>query len=171
MIIDVDKKIEELSNTVCDICEHFPLILKYGIQCDHITELGVREVGSLWGWIGSRPKTIRCYDKEESVNIVHARDTAESLGIDFQFYLANVHDVEIEETDLLFIDTDHAYYNMKTELTLHGNKARKFIMFHDTAWAEDMNQAIQEFMQDNPHWVDEEEVTNNHGMKIIKRLS
>jgi hypothetical protein len=33
-----------------------------------------------------------------------------------------------------------------------------------------MNVAIKEFMEANPHWVDEEEVLNNHGFKIIKRI-
>jgi hypothetical protein len=169
MIINVEQKIEELSNSGCDICEHFPLMLKYGKQCEHITEMGVRNVVSTWGWIGSNPKKLICYDIRRSSEVQDAIDTAADLGLDFTFHEADTRIIEIEETDLLFIDTEHTYDQMQKELELHGNKARKFIIFHDTAYCHEMNVAIKEFMEANPHWVDEEEVTNNNGFKIIKR--
>ena len=170
MITNVEQRIEELSNSGCDICEHFPLMLKYGKQCEHITEMGVRNVVSTWGWIGSNPKKLICYDYRRSNEIQDAIDTAAELGLDFTFHEADTRAIEIEETDLLFIDTEHTYEQIQKELELHGNKARKFIVFHDTAWAHDMNRAIKEFMEANPHWVNEEEVTNNNGFKIIKRI-
>jgi hypothetical protein len=169
MILNVEQRIEELSNSGCDICEHFPLMLKYGKQCEHITEMGVRNVVSTWGWIGSNPKKLICYDYRRSAEIQDAIDTAADLGLDFTFHEADTRVIEIEETDLLFIDTEHTYDQMQKELELHGNKARKFIIFHDTAYCHEMNVAIKEFMEANPHWVDEEEVTNNNGFKIIKR--
>lgn len=168
MIIDADKKVEELSKEGCDICEHFPLMLKYGKQCDHITEMGVRGVVSTWGWIASKPKKIVCYDIIDC-NIQDAINTASNLGIDFSFHVADTREIEIEETDLLFIDTEHNYEQMQKELELHGNKARKFLVFHDTAWAHDMNKAIAEFMEANQHWVECETVENNNGFRIIKR--
>ena len=42
MIYDLEKQFETLKNTPSDINEHFPAILKYGSECDHITEMGVR---------------------------------------------------------------------------------------------------------------------------------
>ena len=169
MILNVEQRIEELSNSGCDICEHFPLMLKYGKQCEHITEMGVRNVVSTLGWIGSNPKKLICYDIRRSNEVQDAIDTAADLGLDFTFHEADTRIIEIEETDLLFIDTEHTYDQMQKELELHGNKARKFIIFHDTAYCHEMNVAIKEFMEANPHWVDEEEVTNNNGFKIIKR--
>jgi hypothetical protein len=168
MILNPEQKVEELSEQGCDICEHFPLMLKYGKQCEHITEMGVRGVVSTWGWIASNPKKLVCYDIQPC-SVDEATDTCAALGIDFSFHVADTREIEIEETDLLFIDTEHTYDQIQKELELHGNKARKFIIFHDTAWAHDMNRAIKEFMEANPHWVDEEEVTNNNGFKIIKR--
>lgn len=173
MIIDVDKKVEELAARThedCDICEHFPLIEKYGKQCEHITEFGVRSIVSTWGWVAARPKTLICYDKDIPTHLQDIYDTAASVGVNFEFHQGDTREIEIVETDLLFIDTDHSYEQMNIELNLHGNKARKFLVFHDTEWAVDMNRAIKEFMEANPHWVDEEEVTNNNGFKIIKRV-
>ena len=48
--------------------------------------------------------------------------------IDFLFTEADVLKIEIEETDLLFIDTYHAYQQIKGEFELHGNKAKKYII-------------------------------------------
>ena len=169
MIIDVTEKIEQLSNFNSDINEHFPIMLKYGKECEHITEVGVRDVVSTWGWVGCNPKKLICYDIRTSENINDVYDTTKELGIDFQFIEKSTLEIEIEETDLLFIDTEHNYDQMKGELDLHGNKAKKYIAFHDTEWANEMNKAIEEFMEENPHWVECETLTNNNGFRVIKR--
>jgi hypothetical protein len=170
MIIDVNEKIEQFSSETSDINEHFPLMLKYGKECEHITEFGVRDVVSTWGWVGCNPKKLICYDIRTSNNINDVYDTTKELGIDFEFIEKSTLEIEIEETDLLFIDTEHNYNQMKGELELHGNKARKYIVFHDTAWANEMNKAIEEFMEVNLHWVECETVTNNNGFRVIKRV-
>jgi hypothetical protein len=170
MIIDVIQKIKELSNESSDINEHFSIMLKYGKECEHITEFGVRNVVSTWAWVGSNPKKLICYDIITSSKIHDIYDTTKELGIDFQFIEASTLEIEIEETDLLFIDTEHNYDQMKGELGLHGNKARKYIAFHDTGWATQMNKAITEFMEVNLHWVECETVTNNNGFRVIKRV-
>lgn len=175
MVVNTEGKIKELEQIQgLDIGEHFGLIHKYGSQCNHITEFGVRSIVSTWGWLNARPKKFVCYDlvhpNEVGGRIEDVYDTAESLGIDFSFCLGDTREVEIEETDLLFIDTNHTYSHMKVELEVSGNKARKFLVFHDTAWAHDMCKAIDEFRQLNPHWVIEEQVTNNNGFTILKRI-
>src|SRR5207249_1177870 len=50
----------------------------------------------------------------------------------FDFHQADVRQVEIEETDLLFLDTWHVYEQLKEELRLHAAKARRWIVLHDT---------------------------------------
>jgi hypothetical protein len=40
--------------------------------------------------------------------------------------------VDIEETDLLFIDTRHDYDQLREELRRHADKVRKYIVLHDT---------------------------------------
>src|SRR5262249_50913089 len=45
---------------------------------------------------------------------------------------ADVLKIEIEPTDLLFIDTWHVYEQLKCELMLHAGKALRFIALHDT---------------------------------------
>ena len=95
-------------------------------------------------------------------------------------------DIEIEETDLLFLDTWHAYKQLKAELELHSPKVRKYIVFHDTTTYGDIDEtnyeilgsewkgegigiwrAIEEFLQSNPEWELIERFTNCNGLTII----
>ena len=64
------------------------------------------------------------------ISVDNAIDTCADLGIDFSFHVADTRKIEIEETDLLFIDTEHNYEQIQKELELHGNKARKFILVY-----------------------------------------
>jgi hypothetical protein len=129
------------------------------------------------------PKKLISYDIDPLENWnIKTEDLIElgkENGIDFQFKLGNTLEIEIEETDLLFLDTDHTYNQVKGELSLHGNKSKKFIVFHDTTTFEfrGMNgdtiglwPAIEEFIKENPHWVICERFYNNNGLTILKRI-
>ena len=48
-MIDLEQRINQLFQTPSDINEHLPTIIKYGQECDHITEMGVRGIVSTWG--------------------------------------------------------------------------------------------------------------------------
>ena len=193
MILDLEKKVNELYQTPSDINEHIPTIIKYGFECDHITEMGVRGIVSTWGWLATQPSKLVAYDIQNPSNwggsLQDVEDTAKHVGTDFTFHLANVLEVDIEETDLLFIDTWHAYKQLKAELDLHASKVRKYICFHDTttyatrdedayeSWGDEWKgdgtgiwKAIEEFLDSNPEWEMEERFTNNNGFTIIKKV-
>lgn len=193
MIIDLENQVNILYNTPSDINEHFPAIIEYGQQCDHITEMGVRGIISTWGWLATNPKKLVAYDIQDpstwGSSLQDVRDTAQSIGTEFEFHLANVLEVEIEETDLLFLDTWHSYKQLKAELVLHVSKVQKYICFHDTTsyadhdetsyevWGDDWKaegigiwKAIEEFLESNPEWELEKRFTNNNGFTIIKKI-
>jgi hypothetical protein len=193
MIQDLEKLINNLYNTPSDINEHIPTLIKYGSECDHITEMGVRWVVSTWAFLGTSPKILKSYDMQDpstwNVDIKDVYDTAEQYGIDFSFTQANVLDIEIEETDLLFLDTWHAYKQLKAELELHASKVKKYIVFHDTTsfatcdeksyeslgeeWIGDQKGiwlAIEEFLYSNPEWKLIERFENNNGLTIIGKI-
>jgi hypothetical protein len=102
---------------------------------------------------------------------------------DFSFVLADSLSVEIEETDLLFIDSLHVYSQLKKELELHSGKVRKYIGFHDTAtwgfvdeYPENDNvgsvgliKAIEEFLSLNKNWKIDYETHLNNGLLVIKK--
>jgi hypothetical protein len=168
---------------VSDINEHLPTLKRYAEDCEHITEMGVREANSTFGFLMGKPKVMISIDilpleqfgNEESA----IKKIASDNGVDFHFILANTLEIEIGETDLLFLDTDHTYEQVKKELSLHGNKSKKYIIFHDTTtfanggfekdeigiWS-----AIEEFIDMNPHWIINEKFENNNGLTILKRI-
>ncbi len=169
-------------STASDINEHLPVLKKYSTECSHITEMGVRWVVSTYAFIAGFPKTLI------SIDIVHPDgyregfiEEIEKLAADnkvnFKFKLGNTLDIDIDETDLLFIDTLHTYDQLKAELAKHGNKSRKYIILHDTVTFGERGEngqsgllpAMSEFIAENPHWQVWEHFTNNNGLTVLKR--
>jgi|TARA_R110001592_G_scaffold104658_1_gene294386 hypothetical protein len=193
-MIDLEKKVTQLFNTPSDINEHIPTIIKYGQECDHITEMGVRWVVSTWVWLACAPKKLISYDlynpSHWGADITPIEKTAEAYGLDFEFREQDVLKLDMEETDLLFIDTWHAYDQLKKELELHADKVKKYICFHDTtlfeykdeplhhenSWGKETSgkgiwPAIEEFLEENKNtWRLKERFTNNNGLTIIERI-
>jgi len=179
---EIEEKYVNRCNTKGDINEHIYTLRQYALECNHITELGVWKINSTWGLLAGYPKKMISIDKtdpkEYGSNINQVYDIVKPI-IDFKFIQASTLDIEIEETDLLFIDTWHVYRQLKAELTLHGNKARKYIIMHDTqtyGWHNSggggfgLKKAIDEFMEENKHWVVDKIFTNNNGLTILKRV-
>ena len=177
-------QLQELYNEKCsipsDIHEHLPTLKRYAEECDHVTEMGVRWVVSTYALLMGKPKKMISYD----INGINWQPIAEMVKGDteFEFKVANTLHLEIEETDLLFIDTLHNYNQLKGELEIHGNKANKYLVFHDTTSFEYFGEsyngnmgergiwyAIEEFLENNTNWVLHERFTNNNGLTILKR--
>lgn len=116
-------------------------LLKYGSECQHITEFGVRWVESTFSFILAKPKKLISMDLDHpsiyinfngAENLEKAFECAKECNVDFTFKIANSLETTIEPTDLLFIDTQHSYLHLKYELYLHHNKVNKYIIMHDT---------------------------------------
>ena len=186
----IDSLYEHFRSIPGDINEHMETLKEYTKKCDHVTEMGARWGCSTFSFLTGRPKKFVSYDINMSENIITAINLAIKENIDFTFLKNNVLDVEIDETDLLFIDTWHKYGQLKEELKLHSNKVKKYLIFHDTEsyeykdepdWGglyKDVRElstektgiwpAIQELIDDGD-WVIEKRFTNNNGLTILKR--
>lgn len=180
------KYFDNLCKQQSDINEHLETLVKYGEVCDHITEMGVRSCVSTWSFLVARPNTIVSYDIQNppSANIKSVKDTAKDIGVDFSFIKASTIDIEIEYTDLLFIDTHHSYAQLQKELALHSSKANKYIIMHDTVLFGRVDQynsppsekqglytALEEFLDLNKNWQIKEHYTNNNGLTIMERVN
>ncbi len=161
-----------------DINEHMPTLQKYASECKHITEMGVRTVVSTWAFLEAKPKKLVSIDINDCP-ISQAQNLAKDAGIDFAFIRGDTRKIEIEETDLLFIDTWHVYEQLQKELELHANKAKKYIILHDTTTfgvrGEDPNQlglwpAVEEFLNTNTNWKLRERFYNNNGLTVLERI-
>ena len=165
-------------NMSWDIHEHLPTLRRYASLCHHVTEMGVEKGGSTRAFLMARPETLISIDispmsQEVKKLIPMVQDT------NWEYKQVDNLTITIDETDLLFIDTFHTYGQLIRELSLHGNKARKYIILHDTStWGyfshqgdRGLIQAINEFLNDNHEWAIKEMFDNNNGLVILGRKS
>ncbi len=186
-----------------DINTHIPHLKRLAQECSSAVEIGIRSMVSSWGvlqGLAESPSADRSYigidlndPPTEKLNL--ARQLAEANGIHYQFWRGNDMDIEIEPTDLLFIDSLHTYCHLTYELEKFASKVNKYIALHDTSapWGEcDDNQyhgdrseyppstdrtkrglwpAVLDFLTRHPEWSLNERHFNNHGFTVLKRRS
>jgi len=161
----------------CDINKHLPTLKDYASKVNHITEFGVRRGMSTSAFLAGSPKTLISYDIDGGRFKNYKKYKRLAKNINFKFVIADVLKVKIDETDILFIDTYHTYKQLTKELKLHGNKARKYMIFHDTVTfghtGEDKKSpglllALEEFLKKNSHWKIEKVFNYNNGLTILR---
>lgn len=182
----VEEKYHYLRNVPSDINEHFYTIKSYTEECDSVLELGVRWVVASWAFLAGKPKVYMGFDIEHpskfGASLDELKKGAEQQGTQFDFILGDDLNPKIYNQlpnfDLIFIDTDHTYQQVKSELEIYHSKANKYIMLHDTIsfrnggfegdkkgiWA-----AIMEFLFYHEEWELWESFANNNGLTILKR--
>lgn len=175
-----------------DMHEHMPTLKMYADECDSVVEMGVRGIVSTYAFLMSKCKKLTSIDiVDPSVhggNIQEVYDMAASAGINFKFIQGDTLKLEIEPTDLLFIDTLHAYHQLIQELNIHAKKVIKYIILHDTvtfgefghtvedpanryAHIKGLNFAIQEFLEAHRNeWAYDRIFYNCNGLTVLKRI-
>jgi hypothetical protein len=163
-----------------DINENVHLLNDLAQHCETITEMGVRTGVSTRAFLYS-PARLISYDIQLNENVARLFELARQAGRDVRYVQADVLKIEIEPTDLLFIDTLHTYGQLSQELRLHAQQARRYIAFHDTHTfglvGEDgrdrrgLLSAVIEFVMRNPEWRFHTYRTNNNGLTILERVS
>jgi cephalosporin hydroxylase len=150
-----------------------PTLKDYSQECEHVTEFGVRWIVSTWGLLSGMPKIMHSYDinhpEVHGAKIEEAYEIAKENNIEYKFILASTLEIEIEQTDLLLIDTDHTYEQLKAELNLHHSKVNKYIICHDTIAFPNMYPAIPEFLNSHPEWSTKEHLTEYPGLIILEK--
>lgn len=159
------------SKAITDINEHLPTLKMYADQCDSVVELGVRDGQSTRAFLASSAKSVKSYDIVVNDFVAGLFEVARLSGMDAVYYHADVLQEDLPEADLYFIDTDHTYNQLSQELALHGNKARKYIILHDTTtYSDALEPAIIEFLSKNQHWDFAAVYENNNGLTVLERV-
>lgn len=184
----IEGEYSRVKNTFSDINEHIELLYTLGMECDKICEMGVRDGASTRAFLNTNA-SLRSYDIELNEEVKMLFQRAKAVGKDVTYEKANVLNIEIDECDLLFIDTWHSGSQLKRELSIHGDKAKKYLVFHDTHtygcrdekqnWrdfadkrpvaGEGLIKPIVDFVIENPHWKFKEFRTNNNGLTVLER--
>lgn len=185
--------IAELYRAACedktsDIYYHLPQLKAYASECPHVTEFGTRRGNSTLAFLSANPDKLISYDLGKWKDIETLEYWAKNSNINYTFIQANVLEIDIETTDLLFIDTFHTYSQLKAELKRHASKASKYIALHDTTTFGEVGEpsyeavsthsmncgrgiwkAVEEFMTANPEWSIAYKTEENNGLTILKK--
>jgi hypothetical protein len=166
-----------------NINEHFDVLKLYSSKCDTVIEMGIGTIVSTWALLAGKPKKLVSYDiNHPSIhgsNINEVFEVCKTCNISYEFIQADTAEVDIENSDLLFIDTLHDYHHLKKELFRHSSKINKYIIMHDTvtfgidgqtAGCKGLIPAIEEFLSQNKDWKIKEHFTHNNGLTVLEKI-
>lgn len=184
-----------------DINEHIPKLRQLASNCSSVVEIGVRNIVSTWGILVGLAESSEHNPTYLGIDLHYppfnelflADELAETNGVSFNFLEANDLDVDIEPTDMLFIDSLHTYRHLTYELEKFSPKVKKYIALHDTSapWGdqdepfldESMREypshidrtkrglwpAVMDFLATHPEWTLKHRYLNNHGFTILEK--
>lgn len=157
---------------------HLETLRQYASQCRVVTEFGVETGCSTVALRISGCKKMYSYDIRLTDHAHMVKQAADHDKVHFRLYEKDNLKVKIKKTDLLFIDTDHWYGQIKAELEHHHKRVRKWIIMHDTETfglvnpydgRPGMKSAIYEFLEDHPEWFIKEHFEHNNGLTVLER--
>tara|TARA_R110002020_G_scaffold12409_6_gene45501 strand:- start:8297 stop:10243 length:1947 start_codon:yes stop_codon:yes gene_type:complete len=157
-----------------DLDQHLPKLKELAEHCEHITEFSQRRESTI-GFLAGRPSKLVSYNTEWD----HVQEHAERMCEGKTKYIHSVfrsHFVdEIEETDLLFIDSTHTYAYLKTEFEKFAKQVKRYIVIHDTLLYGERGEdagpgklpAMREFMKANPEWSVIYHTPDQYGLTVM----
>ncbi len=173
-----------------DINEHLPFLRELASKCEHVTEMGMRGArGSTVAFLAAQPQEFISWDLNPYAIVSQAvADLVPLAGrTQFQPRVGDSLKINIEETDLLFIDTLHTARQLRDELLRHGmnnerqSKVRKYLVFHDTVTfgekGEDgslpgLRASLRWFRREQafPLWKPVYDAENNNGLFVLQHI-
>lgn len=198
---------EFMVKTPSFINEHLPTLYELSKQSESITELGTSPMISSWAMLTGLLDNDQDQKKYLGIDINFppierfnlSKNMAETLKIDFSFVQGDDMVLDIQETDLLFIDTQQSYRHLLFELEKFSPKAKKFIVIHNTSFPfgyidqqdnpemrifmtphnrypahisrtkQGKWQAVEDFLISHPEWKILDRQSHNHGLTILER--
>jgi cephalosporin hydroxylase len=173
--MSLDEIYEENCRGPSDIHVLLPTLYAYARKISHVTEFGVRSGCSTSAFLAARPKRFVAYDLFRSHEVDLLMEAAETP---FVFHQANVLEVDIEPTDLLFIDTDHTFDQLDAELRRHASQVSHYIIMHDTvgfdtydvySGKEGLGRAWREFLQRESSWSIDFHDERSSGLTVLAK--
>jgi hypothetical protein len=154
-----------------DSPDRFDTYTKYAAMVDSITEFGVYTGLSTAAFLMGNPKKLRSYDiTDHNLSVLdELKFYSQQNNIDFKFIIGNSLEINIDDVDLLFIDTVHKKKHTLEELEKHSANVKKYIIFHDTtAWPGVFEAAVEFLIKDNT-WFIYEHCNKNSGLLVLKK--
>lgn len=136
------ERFDRLAHEETDIKAHYYDLFRLARKCSHITEIGVRNAISttalyygLASNIQVKHRKLVCYDITDCTSACNPfKEYSELDGIPpkFEFIKGDSLKINIEKTELLFIDSFHSGHQLGLELDRHSKQVERWIALHDT---------------------------------------
>jgi hypothetical protein len=173
---DLAAAYRQACTTVSDIYQHLPTLSRYASCCRHVTEFGTRTGVSTLALLRGLPERLVAYDWDRRPEVERLAELARLQGVDFSFRQEDTRRADLDETDLLFIDTYHTRAQLEAELAA-GERVRRYLIFHDTETfgeegedgGEGLWPGIAAFVRRNPTWCLLAHHPANHGLTVLWR--
>lgn len=171
----------EAVETPSDINQHCHKLKELASECEHVTDIGMRTASSIALVAGQPKKLVRVSGTKDAYTHAFVTDkyVAEHTEVVWSKGLTPAWDMK-EETDLLFLDTQHNANQIYLELAKYAGKVRRYIVRHDTdVFGENgdgppgtpgLKVGIRQFLRENPEWSVIYETTDQYGLMVLGRL-
>lgn len=155
-----------------DIKPLLPILYDYAYKCNSVLELGVRTGNSTRVFLNANLRRLTSVDIQEDYFVRDLFNVATVLQYDYNYIIADsLTYIDDRYYDMLFIDTDHTYDQLKAELNRYHRSIDKYIIIHDVCtYGQNLMPAIMEFMVDVVgEWMVDYYTTESNGLCILKR--
>lgn len=178
--MDLEQKYNHLCANFSDINDALPHLRRFASECRHVTEFGIRTANSTTALLAAQPETLIAYDLGLQLQYLQDLDRVKGRT-NFIYRQGDTREIEIETTNLLFIDTLHCYDQMRAELARHIGKVTTYLICHDTTGFRFNDEietnnpikgiwpALAELMTREPCWRVVFEINSGFGLTVFKR--
>lgn len=159
-----------------DINFHLPVLYIFANRVNHVTEFGVRDGQSTRALLAGC-NVVRSYDLHMNETVEGLFNYAKLIGRDCEYIQGDSLSIDIEPTDLLFLDTEHTHPQLLGELERHHSKVSKYLCFHDTVTFGNptgpdnrgLIAAVLEFLIAHPEWRVVYHSVENNGFTVLEK--
>lgn len=166
-------RFEEMKKNKSDINEHLEEIFNHTKGCNIAVSLGLGKGDAAFSLLlGCQHHiSIDSNPSDDTINFLRDYFGNKSSIIRQSTDLP----IDIEEFDVLFIDSKHTAENVKNELKAHAHKVNNYIIFHDTSIYGEIGEngevgimiSIIEFLNNNSKWKIIYQANHNNGLIIL----
>jgi Glycosyl transferase family 2 len=170
---NLDNVFDKIRQIPRDLNQHMEKFKELSSKVGHVTEFSDRKE-SMIGFLAGRPKKFISHNSENEAVVRITTEFAKQEGLDFEHIPNSSTNGEIEETDLLFLDTRHDFQFVLEHLNKYHSKVKRFIVLHDTAiFGEKFNDgpgilpALRLFMGKNRQWTIVHHTMDQYGLTVL----
>jgi hypothetical protein len=161
--------------TPSDLNEHTQVLRDMAANCKHVTEFGKRHSVSTVALLAGQPETFISYSNIFEPTIERLQEIPGRTHVEFR--RGESLTADIDETDMLFIQTVHTEAHTLAELKRHHSKVRRWIVLLGTVVFGERGEGgqpgmlagVRKFVREYPQWSVIRHYHNNNGLLILSR--